>query len=387
MYELSIALRYTTARKRQTLLSILGIGVGIMVLIVVASMLHGYDSKFIDLLVDVSSDVAVLPREDENVIHLPKILTDKIWEIEHVEAVSPFVLHVGILEYKDNSTSVQVKGVDPKMEMLTLGVSRKIRGGNLTSLDRNGILLGKGIMKNLGAGIGDSVVLVASSKYQVELTVEGIIDTGLQEFDESLSYITLGRAQEAFEFGGTVSGISVKVDDRAVAERVAGDIRKHTGYKAKAWTEIHRSVLNLLKTNDQMTYLIVFFIVIAAAFGISNTITMLVLAKTKEIGMLKAMGATSKSVMLIFIYQGFIYGVLGGALGSIIGYLVSLYLSQHPLYFEGGEIWGISTLPVTILPADFIYANLLAIVVGVVSGIYPAYRAAKMDPVEAIRVA
>ncbi|MFQ6118744.1 MAG: ABC transporter permease [Methanosarcinales archaeon] len=385
MYELSIAIRYISANKKQAILSVCAVAIGIMMLIVVAAMLHGYSEKMVNILFDVSSDVIVYPKENENDIYLYKGLTDHIQQVDHVKATAPFVLKDAILTKDNNSTGVQVKGVDPELEVQVSTIYKKVIFGSFDDLDRNKMLIGKGVAKSLGVKLGDEVTLSSIEGQKTDLEIVGIIETGLQQYDEIIAYVTLDQAQDFFGIGKAISGISIRTDDRYNAEIVAKKIRDTTDYKAKSWIEINKSLLDLLKINDQMTYMIVLFTVLVAAFGITNTMSMLVMKKTSEIGMLKAMGATRKSIMLIYTLEGFIFGVLGAIFGCVSGYLISYYLSIHEIKLEGGEMWGMNTLPIVMYSTDFVYATILAISIGTLAGLYPAYVASKMDPVEAIR--
>jgi lipoprotein-releasing system permease protein len=217
--------------------------------------------------------------------------------------------------------------------------------------------------------------------------VTGIFDSGMYEYDTSLAYISLKSAQKFLAMDGRVSGVEVKVRDIYGVKKVAQQVQKELGFPfwTKDWMQMNRSLFAALKLERTVMFIILVLIVLVAAFGIVSTLIMVVMEKTKDIAILKSMGATAKSIMRIFIFEGLIIGVAGTILGLIGGYGICMLLAKYQFISLPSDIYYISRLPVKLNGIDFFLVALSAIGITFLATLYPSWQASKLDPAEALR--
>jgi lipoprotein-releasing system permease protein len=213
--------------------------------------------------------------------------------------------------------------------------------------------------------------------------VVGLTHTGTSA-DEVTAYARLDSVQNFFNKPGVVSTIGVRTADPYQADNISSSIKRETGLDAVSWLEANSEILNLL--NTQMVFVQVFYALIygIAGFGIANTLITIVAQRTSEIGILKAMGASQKSIMTIFLFQSVILGTIGLLLGTVLGYISTVILQSYKIPVPPEMYFGLQTLPLKVEPLNFVYAALFALLINIISGIYPARKAAKLDPVKAI---
>lgn len=389
MYELKIALRQVLSRKKQTLFSILAVALAVAVITVMMAMLSGFQDELVTSSIENNPHIVISPQdEEEEFIHLYRHTSALIAEKEGVIAVSPKYLGQAALEYRDNTEGVSVQGVDPQAEENVMKVNEDVIEGNLMTLvhTRYGILLGDQLAENLEVHVGDRVDAVFPGSQTTSFKVVGLIHTGTSE-DEVIAYARLDSVQEFFNEPGVVSNIGVRVADPYQADTIAGSIERETGLDAVSWSEANAEILGLLET--QMIFVNIFYLLIygIAGFGIANTLITIVAQRTREIGILKAMGASQKSIMVVFIFQSMILGAIGLILGTILGYVVTIALQNYEIEVPPETYFGLQTLPLEVEPLNFVYAAFFALIVNILSGIYPARKAAKLDPVKAIESA
>ncbi len=216
--------------------------------------------------------------------------------------------------------------------------------------------------------------------------VIGLVHTGTAA-DEVTAYARLDSVQDFFNEPGVVSIIGVRVADPYQADIIAASIEGETGLDAVSWNEANAEILNLLDT--QMVFVNVFYLLIygIAGFGIANTLITIVAQRTREIGILKAMGASQKSIMVVFLFQSVVLGAIGLVIGTVLGYIVTIALQSYKIEVPQEMYFGLQTLPLEVKPLNFVYAAFFAFIVNIISGIYPARKAAKLDPVTAIESA
>jgi lipoprotein-releasing system permease protein len=213
----------------------------------------------------------------------------------------------------------------------------------------------------------------------------GVFESGMFEYDSSLAYISLGEAQKFFDLGDTVTGIQVKVRDVFDAQEIAQQVEASLGprYLARDWMQLNRNLFSALKLEKTMMFLLLVLITLVASFNIVGTLTMIVNEKQREIAILKAMGATPRAIMRIFMLNGVVIGLVGTAIGIPLGYTF-LYLIQNYWTFDA-SVYYISRIPVHILPLDVILVGTSAILISFAATLYPSWQAAKLDPVSALR--
>lgn len=388
MYELKIALRQVLSRRRQTLFAILAVALAVAVITVMMAMLSGFQAELVQSSIENNPHIVVSAQKEGEFVHLYKYISTQIGEKPGVVAVSPKYLGQAALEYRTNVEGVALQGIDPGAEDAVMRVSKDVIEGDFLSLmhTRYGILLGDKLAENLEVKVGDRVEAVFPGSQTTSFKVIGLIHTGTAA-DEVKAYARLDSVQRFFNETGVVSTISVRVSDPYQAEFIATSIENETGLDAVSWTEANAEILSLLST--QMIIVNLFYILIygIAGFGIANTLITIVAQRRREIGILKAMGASQRSIMGIFLFQSIILGAIGLVLGTILGYIVTIALQNYKIQVPQEMYFGLQTLPLQVEPLNFVYATFFAFIINAISGIYPALKAAKLDPVKAIESA
>jgi ABC-type lipoprotein release transport system permease subunit len=389
MYELKIALRQVFSRRRQTFFAILAVALAVAVITVMMAMLSGFQTELVQSSIENNPHIIITPQnENQEFIHLYRYNSARIAEKEGVTAVSPKYLGQAALEYRDNAEGISLQGVDPEAEDAIMRVSEDLVEGSFLSLihTRHGIVLGDKLAENLEVQLGDRVDVVFPGSQTTSFKVVGLIHTGTGA-DEVTTYARLDSVQDFFNEPGVVSIIGVRVADPYQAESIASSIERESGLDAVSWLETNAEILNLL--NTQKIFVNVFYLLIygIAGFGIANTLITIVAQRTREIGILKAMGASQKSIMAVFLFQSVILGAIGLVLGTVLGYIATVALQNYEIEVPQEMYFGLQTLPLKVEPLNFLYAAFFAFIINIISGIYPARKAAKLDPVKAIESA
>jgi lipoprotein-releasing system permease protein len=389
MYELKIALRQVFSRKKQTFFAILAVALAVAVITVMMAILSGFQGELIKSSTENNPHIVINPQDEkEGFIHLYRYNSALISEKKGVIAVSPKYLGQAALENKDNAEGISLQGIEPEAEDKVMRVSKDIVEGSFLSLThkRHGIILGDKLAENLGVQLGDRVDAAFPGSKTTSFKVIGLVHTGTA-VDEVIAYARLDSVQEFFNEPGVVSTIGIRVADPYKADSIASSIERETELNAVSWIETNAEILNLL--NTQKVFVNVFYILIygIAGFGIANTLITIVAQRTREIGILKAMGASQKSIMIVFLFQSVILGAIGLVLGTILGYIATITLQSYKIAVPQEMYFGLQTLPLEVEPLNFVYAAFFAFIINIISGIYPARKAAKLDPVKAIESA
>lgn len=386
MYELKIALRQVLSRKRQTFFSILAVALAVAVITVMMALLSGFQDELVTSSIENNPHIVISPQdEEEEFVHLYRYTSALISEKEGVIAVSPKYLGQAALEYRDNAEGVSLQGVDPMAEENVMRVSEDVVEGDLMTLvhTRYGILLGDQLAENLEVNVGDRVNAVFPGSKTTSFKVVGLVHTGTSA-DEVTAYARLDSVQEFFNETGVVSTIGVRVADPYQADAIATSIEGENGLDAVSWREANAEILRLLDIQTASVNIFYLLIYGIAGFGIANTLITIVAQRTREIGILKAMGTSRKSIMVIFLFQSMILGAIGLVFGTILGYIAIIALQSYEIEVPPEVYFGLQTLPLEVEPLNFVYAAFFAFIVNIFSGIYPARKAAKLDPVKAI---
>ena len=387
MFELDIALRHISARKRQTVFSIMAVALAIAIIVVTMSMLTGFRNDIIELTVENSPHIIVNPIEDdEEFIHLYNYQSSLIAQKEGVQAVSPCYMGPAALDHRDNAFGITLQGVVPEAEDAVMKVSNDVIAGSFRELSRTryGIVIGDQLAEDLEVRVGDWVDALSPDAETTSFKVVGIVDTGTS-VDESLAYARLDSVQDYFDESGVVSTIRVRVVDVDTADVIADSIEEDTGLDAESWIEANSGILELLNTQQAFVWIFYFLIYTVAGFGIANTLITVVMDKKKEIGMLMAMGTSKKSITLIFLLESSILGAIGVILGCILGYIIAVTVGVYSIEIPSEVYLGLTTLPVDIDLKNFLYAGVFSFFINILAGYYPARRASQLDPVEAMQ--
>ncbi|MFA6321342.1 MAG: lipoprotein-releasing ABC transporter permease subunit [Candidatus Omnitrophota bacterium] len=403
-WQLFVSLRYLTAKRKEkfisliSLISILGVAVGVAALIIVISVMSGFDEDLKNKIIgtyshiEVVSDYGVKPSQD---------LTDKIMGAKHVVAVSYFLNGQALISKDGSVAGLIVKGINPRDEVRVNSLGKYMKRGTLYDLKDNGIVLGSELAGRLDVNVGDTISLVSpafikekklklSNMFSVDgkiFKVVGVFTSGMYEYDSNLAYIDLAGAQELLAVGDMTTGLSIKVDDAFNVDGVKKALRGELGpfYDVRTWFDLNKNLLEAIKLEKTVMFIILTLIVMVACFNIASALIMTVLEKTKDIGILKAIGASNGNIMAVFALQGSFIGLLGTALGTLLGFAACWCLKTYKFINLPHDIYYLDKLPVKMDPCDITVIILYSLLISFVSALYPAYRASRLDPVEALR--
>ncbi|MEK7294409.1 MAG: lipoprotein-releasing ABC transporter permease subunit [Nitrospirota bacterium] len=418
-YELFIGLRYLRAKRRNrtislnTVVSTAGITLGVAALIGTLGIMTGFKEDLQAKILGTTSHIVIQDRTRDSIADYDA-LASKVEQTPHVVAATPFIYRQVMLTSRSAVQGVVVRGIDPKREIRVTELGKNITAGRLDDLEPepapeaapgtvpapsnpSGIALGKELALRLGLTVGDSVNVVSpvgsgASLNSVLMTpkirtfkVAAIFQSGMYEYDSSLAYLSLAEAQKFFNMGAAATGIEVKVDDIFQAAEIAHAIEQALGfpYWARDWMQLNRNLLSALKLEKTMMFLLLVLIITVASFNIISTLTMIVTEKQREIAILKAMGATRRAIMRIFMLNGLIIGVTGTAIGIPLGYAF-LYLIEKYWTFDQ-TVYYIAHIPVHVQALDVLLVSCSAILISFAATLYPSLQAAKLDPAAALR--
>jgi len=410
--ELQIAWRYLRSRRGSKLLSLIsiiaigGVLVGVSALIVIIGVMNGLQHDLREKILVGSPDIRVLSYgEDLKITDWPKVL-EKVRKQPGVVTAAPFVLTEALMTTgHDYSGGVYVVGLLPAArgvpDVTTIrahAVSGDFRFAS-TDGQQRGVVLGKLLASRFNKWPGDSINLMSAGGAKINpvtggivprverFEVTGIVSTGMYEYDNSYAFLALDKAQNLAGLGDGVTGIEVKTIDRWQASNVAQRLVSALGwpYRTVDWEEQNHSLFQALKLEKLGMGVILLLIVLVAAFNIVSTLTMVVADKTKEIGILKAMGMPAKSIRRIFFAQGLVIGVVGTVGGLILGFAAALALDKYQFIKLDPQVYFIDHLPVSTQPSDVMWIVLASIAIAAIATLYPAIQASRLFPIEAIR--
>jgi lipoprotein-releasing system permease protein len=410
--ELQIASRYLRSRRGSKLLSLIsiiaigGVMVGVSALIVIIGVMNGLQHDLREKILVGSPDIRVLSYgEDLKITDWPQVL-QKVRKQPGVVAAAPFVLTEALMSAgHDYSGGVYVVGLQPQSrdvpDVTTIRSHATTGDFRFASTDgqRRGVVLGKLLAQRYNRNVGDSINLLSAGGGKMNpvtgslvprsegFEVTGIVSTGMYEYDNSYVFVTLDKAQSLAGLGEGVTGIEVKTTDRWQAASVASQLVGVLGwpYRTVDWQEQNHSLFQALKLEKLGMGVILLLIVLVAAFNIVSTLTMVVADKTKEIGILKAMGMPASSIRRIFFAQGLVIGVVGTVLGLALGFGAALALDKYQFIKLDAQVYFIDHLPVTTQPSDVMWIILASIAIAAVATVYPSVQASRLFPIEAIR--
>ncbi len=409
-YELFIGLRYTRARRSSqfisfvSFISVLCIALGMTVLITVLSVMNGFQREIRTRILGVASHVQLSGAK--GTLADWRSVAAEAARHEQVLATAPFVAAQGLLTNGPAVRGAIVRGVLPEQEERVADIGRHMRSGSLGNLKPGeyGVVLGVDLARGLGAAQGDRVVLVAPQGQVTpagviprlrQLTVVGIFEVDHQEFDSALALLALEDAQRIFRFGESVSGVRLKLKDLFQSRPVAREIVQQMGHDVYAsdWTMQHANLLRAVQLEKRMMFFVVFLIIVVAAINIVSSLVMVVTEKQADVAILRTLGAASSSIMKIFMIQGTVIGVVGVLLGLLGGISLALNVetvvpfieSLFGFKFFSKDVYVISDVPSEVHAWDVALTALFSFAVTFLATIYPSWRAAKINPAEALR--
>ena len=410
-YELFIAKRYFRSKRRTgfisiiNYISIIGVMIGVAALIIVLSVMNGFESEVRSRIIGFDAHIRFRGLLHKSVQHSDSLI-NQLKDIEYIDIVSPYIFNKAFVSHGRFQDGILLKGVDQNTVAEVTDLAKNIIYGELNLGDVEvvgedtlpGIVLGKSLALKLDVDLYDKIHVASlkgirptSGLMPIPLTkafrVTGYFETGLHDYDDVFGLISLDDAKGLFKMGNTISGCEIKLTDLNKANKVKRQIENKWGYRyvAETWFERNKNLFSWMQIEKWAAFITLSLIIMVAAFNIISTLIMVVMEKRKDIGILKSLGANSKSVMRIFVFQGVISGLIGAISGCIIGYLLCWSQLQFKWFALPSDIYFINALPIEIKLLDFIFILFAAIILCFVATIFPAKKAAQLDPIEAIR--
>jgi lipoprotein-releasing system permease protein len=401
-FELHIALRYLLAKRKQAFISVisfistLGVTVGVMALVIALAMMTGLQQELRDRILGSNPHIYVWNTKG---ISDYRAEAEKLRSVPHVVGAAPAILGQGLVSAAGETQPLQVKGIDPALEQQVTNLNEGVTSGSIDALnvradETDTILLGKDLAAKLGVTTGDSVSLTLGTTLSPagllprtrRLRVAGLFTLGLIEFDSTYGFLSLDVAKRLLD-KDQVDLIQLRVDDIYDAPRIAESISTRLGsnYVTQDWADMNKSLFSALGLEKIAISLTIGLIVIVAALNIVASLILLVMEKHRDIAILKTMGAGMRSVMVVFIMQGLIIGIVGTTVGASVGWALCSVLTRYKLIRVPVDVYQMPYVPFRVLPLDFALVVLSAIVICLLATIYPARKAAKLDPVQALR--
>jgi lipoprotein-releasing system permease protein len=414
-FELFVGLRYLRAKQKQafisinTLISIAGVMLGVTAMMVVLAVMTGFSTDIKSKILGMNAHIRVMSYSG-NLKGYERVMR-QIEDVQGVVAAAPFVHNQVMLRSGSHVSGAILKGIDPSRAGRVLDLEKNMKDHDLGALSQTedtqaggsaravpGIILGQELARLLMVEPGDEIYVISPLSGSItplggrvphmrRFRVVGLFDSGMYDYDTSFAYVSIGSAQQLFRLGDSVNGIEVRVDDiygvgpvsRTILERLG------PGYWTQDWMEMNRNFFSALKLEKAVMFIILVLIILVAAFNIVSTLIMMVMDKTKEIAILKSMGARGKSIMKIFMLDGLVIGVVGTILGLMGGGLLCYLLKRYEFVKLPSDVYYISTLPVRVQVLDVVLIAVSAVAISFIATLYPSYQASRLDPVAAIR--
>lgn len=385
MIEFFIAKKQILERKKQSLVSILGVLIGITVLTVSIGISNGLDKNMINSILSLTSHITAF--ESENITNYNDY-SKEIENIEGVQGVIPTIDTQGLIKadgiFKTYIAGVKIIGYDLEKAINYMDLSSKIIDGKVETTNRKSILIGKELASNAGLMVGNKVKLVTAENNEFELNISGIFESGFYEYDLNMVIIPLQTAQYITYKGDSVDKLSIRLNDPYKANLINNKIIKSLPLYSYTWGEQNRALLSALTLEKTIMLIVFSLIVVIAGFLIWIILNTLVREKTKDIGILRAMGFSKKNIMSIFLIQGLILGGIGILLGIILSFILLWYIKNYTVDFIS-SIYYIKNIPIEISLKEVLTVISANSIIVLISSIFPAYRAAKLENVEALR--
>lgn len=414
-YELFIGSRYLRARRKQTMISIVtaisiaGVALGVAALIIVLSVMTGLGNDLREKILGTNAHVVVVANDYDDHIQDYREIQDKVLLTDGVIASDVFIYSKGMIQHGHRADGAVIKGMDMRsggpvelQETIIRGSLQRLidrpapPGPDETPLPRDGVILGIELARYLGASVGENITLISS---EMTLTptgvmprarayrVAGLFQTGMYEYDRTMVYMTLDASRKLMGIKDGVNGFEIRVQDIFKSADVVASLRQELGLRfwIRDWRDMNRTFFAALKLEKFAMFIILTLIIFVAAFNIVSSLTMMVMEKNKDIGILKAMGATNEGIRRIFMTQGIVIGVIGTFLGCAIGTVLSYLADTYKWIRLEGEVYYVSYLPFEVHIQDVLLICTASILICTLATIYPARQASRLDPVEAIR--
>jgi len=409
-YEWLVGLRYVRAHGVSRFVSFIsgvsmaGIGLGVAVLIVVLSVMNGFETELRERILAMTAH-ATVSGLDGRLSDWEQARNAALTDPRVLEA-APYLSGEGMLVNGERLSGALVQGIEPELEQAVASVGKAMQTGQLGQLVKGeyNIILGSALAEHLRVSVGDSVVLVIA---QGQITpaglmprmrrfaVSGIFEIGMYEYDRHVGYIDMGDAARLYRTGDNVSGLRLKLEDMFQAPQVVREVARSLGgsFFVSDWTREHRNFFRSIQVTKRIMFVILLLIVAVAAFNIVSTLVMVVQDKQADIAIFRTLGSSPGSILTVFMIQGLVIGVVGTLGGMLLGVLLALNLETLVNAMEAvlgmdllaADVYFISDLPARVNWFEVLQIGLFALGISLVSTIYPAWKAARTQPAEALR--
>lgn len=391
MFELWISWRYFITKQKErfisviSIIAVLGIAIGVMALIGTLGVMTGFGNQLREKIIGANAHIMI---RGEPSIYEYNVWEEKLKKLEHVQAATENIQGQVFFYYGDKISSLFVRGINPEKESKVTQIHKYIKKGKF-QIEKDQIIIGKELANYLGFDIGSTISLGSPvSGKMKDFKVAGIFNSGYYDYDANLVLVNIVDAQEIFGFKDTVTEIGIKLDNPQIVKEFKKNIYALLGsdYYVRTWMDLNKSLLSALKLEKFVMFLVVALVVLVASFNIASTLIVTVTKKIRDIGILRSIGATGLSIARIFAFGGLILGFLGIILGIGAGLLVCYIIRNIHHFIEiPQDIYYFDRVPVEFNFQDLIWISSIAIIICFLSTIYPAWRASKLNAIEALR--
>jgi lipoprotein-releasing system permease protein len=405
-HEFFIAKRYFLSKRRIgfitfiSLISITGLTIGTAALLIVLSVFNGFGGLVTSLLVGFDPHIRIEREGNQSIVNYDSI-TGMLDKNSKVKAYTPFISDKAMILYGTLNKAIYVKGIDDEKIGSVSGVKDKMVSGKFKFDDNpkaKSIVIGLTLSDRLGASTGDTLSLISSAGLEYGLTqfsspriykfvIAGVFESNNKEYDSYYSFISIPAARDLFDIKQGYKGIEIKLKDINNSEEVKNSLveKLDKSFMINSWYDLHKDLYSMMQIERWIAYIILCLIIAVASFNMLGSLTMTVIEKKRDIGILRSMGSTRKSIIRIFMFEGMIIGVVGTVLGCIIGLIVCILQQEFGLFPLDPNVYIIPAIPVEIRYMDFIAVSFASILLSFLATLYPAKRAANLIPIEAIR--
>ncbi len=402
-FERFVSFRYLRAKRKQkfisliSVISVLGVAVGVMALIVVLSVYTGFTEGLRDQIIGINAHILVQKFGGE--IDNPDQLQEEVLSIDGVVATTPYIYGQALISSGKSSTGIVLRGIDPESAGKVIKLESQMLNGNLMDLAADhglpAIILGKDLAAQLRVTAGWKIRLISPHGPLTPMgvlpkvrtcLVTGIFETGMYEYDSTMGFINLTTARNLAGMDRGVHGLEIRVTDVDKANITAAAIKEQLGnaYSVRDWMQINQNLFAALKLEKIGIFIALDLIILVAALNIISALVMVVMEKTRDIAILKSMGATTGSIMRIFFYQGAVIGLSGTVLGVVSGLGLCALLKRYKIIELPSNVYPMSTMPIKVVPMDVTVIAISAILITLAATLYPSWKASKIRPAEAL---
>ncbi len=386
-----LALRHVRRRKLQSTLTILGVAVGVMVLVTALSLTNGFIAELIRSTLRATPHITLTAFAGE-IFDYDEGLLAELESHPEVLAAAPFITTQALIFRRADQTRgiratqgyTQLIGIEPQLQQRVLADLPQLSSLQEQFHIPNGIVLGRSLMRQLGTLSGDEVYLLNVQQRREAFRVTDSFRAGNELIDALISYAPIPTVQSYLGTEGQISGFHLRVRDPETASRIGQEIGFATGLLAQSWQSIFGTLIDQLRLQKALIAVVVFLIVLVAAMGIANILILTVAEKTEEIAILRAMGASQRQILQVFMLEGLLLGGTGTLLGALLGLGISSYFQLKPFPLPG-DLYFITQLPVDVQLFDFVWVCAVSIATSTLAALIPARRASGLNPVEILR--